>query len=74
MQKEILKDDVGTLLRPTDYDLVAQGYGGKGFRIERPDEVQRVLSQAKAEARNGVPVLVNVMIGATDFRSGSIAM
>lgn len=73
-QVEILDDDVGTVLRRTDYHTVAEGYGGKGFKIERAEEIPRVLEAAKAEAAAGHPVLVNVLLGKTDFRKGSISM
>jgi acetolactate synthase-1/2/3 large subunit len=53
---------------------VAQGYGGVGLRIDRPDQVQSTLEQAKALARQGKPVLINLMLGKTDFRKGSISM
>ncbi|NIM52472.1 MAG: thiamine pyrophosphate-binding protein [Gemmatimonadales bacterium] len=73
-QREMLEDDVGTVLRHSDYHRVAEGYGGKGFRIQHPDAVEDVLRQAKAEARRGAPVLVNALIGTSEFRSGSISM
>ncbi len=73
-QKEILDDDVGTVLRRTDYHRVAEGYGGKGFRIGRADQIEPTLRQAQETARSGVPVLVNAMIGTTNFRKGSISI
>jgi acetolactate synthase-1/2/3 large subunit len=73
-QVEILKDDVGTVLRRTDYDRVAQGYGGVGLRLDDPARIDEVLDEAKAHARAGRPVLVNVHIARTDFRKGSISM
>jgi acetolactate synthase-1/2/3 large subunit len=73
-QVEILKDDVGTVLRRTDYDVVAEGFGGRGFRLERPEETEKVLKQAQQEVRDGRPVLINALIGRTDFRKGSISM
>lgn len=73
-QVELLKDDVGTVLRHTDYDVVAQGYGGKGFRLSEPDRVQEVLAAARREAAAGHPVLINALIGKTDFRKGSISV
>ena len=73
-QVEILEDDVGTVLRRTDYHKVAEGYGGVGFKIEQPSEVADTLAQAKAEAAKGRPVLVNALLGKTDFRKGSISM
>ena len=73
-QVELLKDDVGTVLRHTDYDVVAQGYGGKGFRLSESDRVQEVLAAARREGAAGHPVLINALIGKTDFRKGSISV
>ncbi len=73
-QVDILEDDVGTVLRRTDYHRVAEGFGGVGFAIERECDVLDVLHAAQEAARSGKPVLVNAQIGATDFRKGSISM
>jgi acetolactate synthase-1/2/3 large subunit len=73
-QVELLKDDVGTVLRHTDYDVVAEGYGGKGFRVASPELVADVLAAARQEADAGRPVLINALIGKTDFRKGSISV
>jgi acetolactate synthase-1/2/3 large subunit len=73
-QVELLKDDVGTVLRTTDYHLVAEGFGAKGLQISGPEEVHSVLARARGLARQGHPVLVNALIGRTDFRKGSISM
>ncbi|MGB5754067.1 MAG: thiamine pyrophosphate-binding protein [Thermoanaerobaculia bacterium] len=73
-QIELLKDDVGTVLRHTDYDVVAAGYGGKGFRVASPDLVPDILATARQEADAGRPVLINALIGKTDFRKGSISV
>jgi acetolactate synthase-1/2/3 large subunit len=73
-QVEMLRDDVGTVLRRTDYERVAEGYGGCGLKITSPAEVVPTLRQAQEIARSGKPVLVNALIGKTDFRSGSISI
>jgi acetolactate synthase-1/2/3 large subunit len=73
-QIEILDDDVGTVLRRTDYHLVAEGYGGRGFLLDDRRRIGEVLAEAKREAAAGHPVLVNAWIGKTDFRKGSISM
>jgi acetolactate synthase-1/2/3 large subunit len=73
-QRSLLGDDVGTVLRRTDYDVVARGYGGVGLRVERPEELAPALAEAKAAARSGSPALVNVLIDQTEFRKGSISM
>jgi acetolactate synthase-like protein len=73
-QVEILKDDVGTVLARTDYHRVVEGFGAKGLLLERPQDVARVLAEAKQIAAEGTPVLVNALIGKTEFRKGSISM
>ena len=52
-QTEILEDDVGTVLRRTDYHRVAEGYGGKGLLLDDPQKTDQVLSQAKELAAQG---------------------
>lgn len=73
-QVELLGDSVGTDLVHTAYHQAAQGYGGVGILIERREDLLPGLRQAKALARQGHPVLVNVLIGRTEFRKGSISM
>ena len=73
-QVTILGTALGTELARTNYHVVAEGYGAVGFCVETPEQVAPVLAQAKEVARNGRPVLVNVMIGQTDFRKGSLSM
>lgn len=73
-QIEILGDDCGTVLRHTDYDKVAEGYGGRGLKVERAEDLPAVFAEAKRIAREGTPVLINALIGKTDFRKGSISM
>jgi thiamine pyrophosphate-dependent acetolactate synthase large subunit-like protein len=73
-QVEMLHDDVGTVLARSDYHRVAAGYGGQGLCIARPEEVRPVLAEAVRVARAGAPVLVNALIGKTEFRKGSISI
>jgi acetolactate synthase-1/2/3 large subunit len=73
-QVPMLGDAVGTELARTAYHTVAEGYGGAGLLLDRPEDVPRVLAEAKALARQGRPVVVNAHLGATDFRKGSISM
>jgi acetolactate synthase-1/2/3 large subunit len=73
-QVEILGDDVGTVLDRSDYHRAAEGYGGRGLLIARPEEVRPTLEEAVRLARGGSPVLVNVQIGKTQFRKGSISI
>jgi len=73
-QVEIFKDDVGCPLRASDYHLAAAGLGASGFVIRSSAETLPVLRAARAAAAGGAPVLVNAILGRTDFRKGSISM
>ncbi len=67
-------DDVGTALRHADYHLAAAGLGAAGFKLEDPELAEDVLREAKEKARDGQPVVVNTILGKSDFRKGSISM
>lgn len=60
----------------SDYHVVADGYGGKGYLVKREDEnrLSDIVQQAQKEAREGKAVLLNVLIGKTNFREGSISV
>ena len=73
-QVEVLKDDVGTVLAHTDYHHVAEGFGGTGILLNDPVMIPQVLSYAREAASAGHPVLINAILGKTDFRKGSISM
>lgn len=64
------------LLLLADYHIVADGYGGKGYLVGREDEdrLSDIIKQAQKESREGKAVLLNVMIGKTNFREGSISV
>ncbi len=73
-QVPMLGDEVGTTLRRTDYEKVAEGYGAAGLRIERDEDIDEALAEARRLAGTGRPVVINAHIGRTDFRKGSISM
>ncbi|MDX1645158.1 MAG: thiamine pyrophosphate-dependent enzyme, partial [Thermoanaerobaculia bacterium] len=73
-QVPLLGDAVGTELRRTDYERVAEGYGGRGLKLTSDDEIVAVLEEARRLARAGDPVVVNVHLAESDFRRGSISM
>ncbi|MBF0352387.1 MAG: thiamine pyrophosphate-binding protein [SAR324 cluster bacterium] len=73
-QTEILNDDVGTVLRHTDYHVVAQGFGAEGLLLDDPEKIDSILSQAVDLSRQGKPVLINAVIARSDFRKGSISV
>ncbi len=70
----VLGDAVGTELVRNDYHKVAEGYGGVGLLLDDPAKIDEVLEQAKAHAREGKPVCINVHIAKSDFREGSISI
>ncbi|MBL8350149.1 MAG: thiamine pyrophosphate-binding protein [Burkholderiaceae bacterium] len=73
-QVKMLHDDVATVLARSAYHEVAAGFGAKGLRVQRADELQPALAQARAWARQGHAVLVNVWLDKTEFREGSLSM
>ncbi len=73
-QVKMLHDDVGTVLARTDYHKVAAGFGAEGILVRRMEEVEPALVKARALARSGKPVLVNVWLDKTEFREGSLSM
>ena len=73
-QVEILGTTLGCDLRRTDYHKVAEGYGGVGLILTDPNRVDATLAEAKAIAKTGRPVCINVHLRKTDFRKGSISI
>ncbi len=73
-QVEILGTTLGCDLRRTDYHKVAEGYGGVGLVLSDPNRVDATLAEAKAIAKTGRPVCINVHLRKTDFRKGSISI
>jgi acetolactate synthase-1/2/3 large subunit len=73
-QVEVLGTPLATELRRTDYHKVAEGYGGVGLVLSDPARVDSTFAEAKAIARGGRPVIINVHLRASDFRKGSISM
>ncbi|MFN8473570.1 MAG: thiamine pyrophosphate-binding protein [Anaerolineae bacterium] len=73
-QVELLGDDVATVLAHTNYHCVVEGFGAAGIQVDAAEQIPEALAQAKAAAAGGKPVLVNAILGRTDFRKGSISM
>jgi acetolactate synthase-1/2/3 large subunit len=73
-QIEILGTTLGCDLRRTDYHKVAEGYGGVGLALTESSRIDSVLAEAKAIAKTGKPVCINVHLRKTDFRKGSISI
>ncbi len=73
-QLKMLGDDVGTVLGHSAYHQVAAGFGAEGILVQKSEDVPAALARARAAAKSGKPVLVNVWLDKTEFREGSISM
>ncbi|WP_369601523.1 thiamine pyrophosphate-binding protein [Hahella sp. SMD15-11] len=73
-QVVVLEDDVAVTLRQSDYHKVGEGYGARGLVIRNNDEIVSKLGRARTLARQGHPVVVNVLLERSDFREGSISV
>lgn len=69
--------NVGCMLAYCEYDVVAKGYGGEGFKLDgnsSTKDIKKTLARAQELSRKGQPVLLNCLIGTSDFRKGSISV
>ena len=73
-QIKMLHDDVGTVLARTAYHEVAAGFGAEGMAVKHTADVPAALALARALAKAGRPVLMNVWLDKSEFREGSISM
>lgn len=73
-QVVILGDDVACRLTHMDYHVVAEACGGEGLLVSSPDALPEAFARALERSRAGKPVLINALIGKSDFRKGSISM
>ncbi|XP_058717774.1 2-hydroxyacyl-CoA lyase 2 isoform X2 [Poecile atricapillus] len=84
-QLPMLGSAVGCGLSYSDYHAVAAALGGRGFVLDSAgdtggdpgdvgDRLVAVLKAAQAECHRGHPVLVNALLGRSDFREGSISV
>ena len=65
---------VGTELAHTSYDAAAIGYGGLGYKLDTPAELLTCLQAGRDAAASGRPVLLNAILGKTEFRKGSLSI
>ena len=78
-QVPMFNSSVACDLAYCEYEKVAEGYGGCGLKLDAEStpevkDIDRVLKEAKTIARSGKPVLINALIGKSDFRAGSISV
>jgi acetolactate synthase-1/2/3 large subunit len=60
-----------TALAFTRYDLIVAAMGGHGEHVQRPEDIRPAIERSLA---SGLPALVNVEIGTSDFRKGAISV
>lgn len=72
-QTPLFGSDVACMLAYNHYEKIAESLGGVGYRIERDEDIAEKLRSAKLQAKEK-PVLINAIIGKTDFRKGSISI
>jgi len=53
-----------------DFAAVAEACGCWGLRVERPEEVRRVLEEALRQNRSGVPAVLDFVVDPWDFPDG----
>ena len=73
-QVTILGDACGTELLRTAYHTVAEGYGAKGLLLTKTSQIDAVIDEAKELAAAGTPVCINIHLGPSDFRKGSLSI
>ncbi len=66
-----MERSVATELAFTRYDQVVEALGGHGEYVERPADIRPALERALGA---GKPALVNVKLGVSEFRKGSMSI
>lgn len=77
-QTPMLGSPIGCQLAYTDYHEVAKGFGAKGYKICDSKEISDesdILEKAKEDLEQSkTTVVINALIGKTNFRDGSISI
>ncbi|XP_055348627.1 2-hydroxyacyl-CoA lyase 2-like isoform X2 [Paramacrobiotus metropolitanus] len=75
-QVDLLGSAVSCMLDFSDYEKTVEAFGAKGIKIGRQDagRMADVFQEAVKTSRAGQSVLINVLIGKSDFRKGSISV
>ncbi|HRA60690.1 MAG TPA: thiamine pyrophosphate-binding protein [Bacteroidia bacterium] len=73
-QVDFLKSDCAVGLAHSDYELIGKAFGADGKRVEDLEAFSNAADEAKQKSRNGIPFIINAIIGKTAFRKGSISM
>lgn len=73
-QKVLLEDDVACMLDYSHYDQVAKTFGAQGMTISKPSQIKLGMTALKKSLAKKTPFVLNVLIGRTEFRKGSISI
>ncbi|NP_001120212.1 acetolactate synthase-like protein [Xenopus tropicalis] len=75
-QVPMLGSNVGCSLAYSDYHVAAEGFGGRGFLVTTQEEerISDIIKEAQEACHKGKAALINVLIGKTNFRDGSISV
>ncbi|MFN8238092.1 MAG: thiamine pyrophosphate-binding protein [Chitinophagales bacterium] len=73
-QVDFLKSDCAVRLEHSDYEMIGKAFGAEGIRVDNMKTFMWAAGDAKEKSRNGIPYIINAIIGKSDFRKGSISM
>lgn len=75
-QVPMLGSPIGCELGYTNYHNVAEGFGAKGYKLDGDSDLNEkdLLAAAKRDLDGQNTVVVNALIGKTNFRDGSISV
>ncbi|XP_031562000.1 acetolactate synthase-like protein [Actinia tenebrosa] len=75
-QVPLFGSSVACDLEFTDYDKVAEGYGGVGLKLDQSsdEDIEATLEKAMDLSSKGKAVLINALIAKSNFREGSISV
>lgn len=75
-QVPILGSPVSCMLEYTNYEKSAEGLGAKGILIDRSNgnDAATIIQRALELTRKGTPVMINALLGKTNFREGSLSV
>lgn len=73
-QVDFLKSDCAVRLEHSDYEMIGKAFSAEGVRVDNMKTFLWAAGDAKEKSRNGIPYIINAIIGKSDFRKGSISM
>lgn len=73
-QVDFLKSDCAIGLAHSNYEMIGKSFGAAGKRVENINEFSQSVDEALQMSSQGIPYIINAIIGKTDFRKGSLSM